>query len=99
MVHRRLRFLINSSAIAKMWTSIVSLALCFGTSNGAEQFLKELPTGFPNGSAKWAWISYEIPSVAVIQGKFNRSALDAPHVGKVSDPGVAQMYVYLIMIC
>jgi hypothetical protein len=96
----RYGFWTNSSALVKMWipTGIVLLALIFSTSSAAKQFFKNLPTGFENGNARWAWISYEMPSVAVIPGTFNRSAFDAPHVGKYSDPGMALMCVYLVVL-
>lgn len=44
--------------------------------------------------SKWAWVSYESPSVIIVlPGSFNRSAFDNPHESKVSDDGVAQACV------
>lgn len=71
---------------------MLSTAL-FGKSLFASQFLNELPADFQTTVSKWAWISYDSASVAVIPGSFNRSVLDAPHNTKVSDDGVAEAFV------
>lgn len=65
----------------------------FGKSLFASQFLRELPAEFQTNISKWAWISYNSPSVAVLPGSFNRSVFDAPHESKVSDDDVAQALV------
>lgn len=62
---------------------------CFGK----EQYLKALPDAFQDSLSKWAFISYHMPSVAVIPGSFNRSAFDAPYESKISDKNVAEAFV------
>ncbi|KAF2248078.1 hypothetical protein BU26DRAFT_392479, partial [Trematosphaeria pertusa] len=57
--------------------------------------LRELPSGFETAGGRWAWVSYETPSVAAIPGSFNRSAMDAPHVANVSDPIIQFANEYL----
>lgn len=68
-------------------------AVLFGKSLFASKYLHELPSEFQTNMSKWAWVSYESPSVAVLPGLFNRSVFDAPHESKVSDDGVAQACV------
>jgi gluconolactonase len=71
---------------------MLSTAL-FGKSLFASQYLRGLPAEFQTNTSKWAWVSYDSPSVAVLPGSFNRSVFDAPHESKVSDDGVAQAFV------
>ncbi|KAF2011514.1 calcium-dependent phosphotriesterase [Aaosphaeria arxii CBS 175.79] len=59
------------------------------------QYLSSLPTEFQSSHAKWAWVSYESPAVAVIPGSFNRTALQAPHEGDASDPIVREAFSQL----
>lgn len=81
----------------EMFALVLPLAvmLSCGLCNAA--FLQELPPTFAESPAKWAWVSYTTPSVAQIPGMFNRSAFDAPHEGKISDPEVAQAFVSLFL--
>ena len=76
-----------------MRLSLATSLSLFGTCLCTETFLKQLPSAFQKSSVKWAWVSYDSPSVAVIPGSFNRSVFDAPHEGEVSDKGVKQAYV------
>lgn len=52
----------------------------------AHAFLANLPPAFNDAPAKWAYVSYTDPSVAVLSGSFNRTAMSAPHLGETSDP-------------
>lgn len=54
------------------------------------QALMDLPEGFDSAPSKWAFYSYEDPSVAVLPGSFNRSIFDAPWASETSDNGLTQ---------
>ncbi|KAL0944813.1 lactonohydrolase [Colletotrichum truncatum] len=68
----------------KMWPAM-SL-LFFGVPLLAQAFLSDLPPAFKDTPAIWAYVSYGTPSIAALTGSFNRSAMDAPHESKASDP-------------
>lgn len=63
--------------------STIPLFMAMGAVLPAQGYLSDIPGGF-NGS-QWAYLSYSNPSVAVLPGTFNRSAMEAPHEGEASD--------------
>jgi len=80
-------------ALAIMHSLLTLPALLFCTASLASDYLRPLPSAFkPQNESKWAWISYESPSVAVLPGSFNRSVFEAPYVAMVSDGNVKQAY-------
>ncbi|KAF9729402.1 hypothetical protein PMIN02_002874 [Paraphaeosphaeria minitans] len=58
-------------------------------------YLSTLPPVFQNSSSTWAWVSYSNPSVAVLPEPFNRSSLDAPLEGEISDVSIAKEWSFL----
>lgn len=52
----------------------------------AHGYLTDLPPSFNDTPAIWARVTYNNPSVAVLSGSFNRSAMDAPYKGETTDP-------------
>lgn len=73
--------------------NLLSLASLLGSTTYASNFLKGLPSEFPAGTSKWAWVSYESSTVAVIPGSSNRSIFDAPYEGEVSNSSVHQAQI------
>lgn len=57
----------------------------------ATEYLRQLPASFDNST--WAWVSYEMPAVAVIPGSFNRTIFDPLAETNVSDASIAKAYV------
>jgi gluconolactonase len=52
--------------------------------------LSPLPPAYEKAAAKWAYLSYKNPSLAVLPGHFNRSVFVPFTDSEVSDPSVAQ---------
>ncbi|KAL2202217.1 hypothetical protein CC79DRAFT_1345291 [Sarocladium strictum] len=57
--------------------------------------LSQLPESFQDAPSTWAWISYSNPSVAVLPGAFNRSAMQAPLEGQIQDKTIAKEWNFL----
>ncbi|KAH7053370.1 hypothetical protein B0J12DRAFT_571139 [Macrophomina phaseolina] len=60
-----------------------------------QSFFTDLPSGFEDAPATWAWVSYKDPSVAVLNGPFNRSVFDAPFESVTSDSSLQQANDFL----
>ncbi|CAJ0548414.1 Ff.00g020270.m01.CDS01 [Fusarium sp. VM40] len=60
-----------------------------------QALFQNLPSSFSSGPAKWAFYSYQDQNVAVLQGSFNRSAMDAVHEAKVSNAQLAEANNFL----
>ncbi|KAL6918616.1 hypothetical protein FSST1_010111 [Fusarium sambucinum] len=56
----------------------------------AASILSPLPLDYENTTAKWAYLSYENPSLAVLPGHFNRSVFVPFTDSQTSDASVAQ---------
>ncbi|KAF0320317.1 lactonohydrolase [Colletotrichum asianum] len=78
---------------AAMWSTTIPILA--GLPVVASSFLADLPATFNDTPAIWAYVSYSNPSVAVLTGSFNRSAMDAPHKGETSDPALKKTNEFL----
>ncbi|KAI8273198.1 hypothetical protein K4K60_011181 [Colletotrichum sp. SAR11_57] len=76
-----------------MWSTTIPILA--GLPLVASSFLADLPATFNDTPAIWAYVSYGNPSVAVLTGSFNRSAIDAPHKGETSDPALKKTNEFL----
>lgn len=52
--------------------------------------LSPLPSAYEKAAAKWAYLSYQNPSLAVLPGHFNRSVFVPFTNSEVSDASVAK---------
>ncbi|KAK1624341.1 hypothetical protein BDP81DRAFT_398439 [Colletotrichum phormii] len=58
-------------------------------------YFTDLPAAFNDTPARWAYVSYGDPSVAVLPGSFNRSAMDALYKGHATDPELEKRNAFL----
>lgn len=57
-------------------------------------YFTDLPDAFNDTAAIWAYMSYGEPSVAVLPGSFNRSAMDAIYKGHATDSELQKRYAF-----
>ncbi|KAG7055968.1 AkeP protein [Colletotrichum scovillei] len=58
-------------------------------------YFTDLPDTFNDTAAIWAYMSYGEPSVAVLPGSFNRSAMDAVYKGHATDSELQKRNAFL----
>lgn len=56
-------------------------------------YFTDIPESFNDKAAIWAYMSYGDPSVAVLPGSFNRSAMDAIYKGHATDSELQKRYI------
>lgn len=56
-------------------------------------YFTDIPESFNDTAAIWAYMSYGDPSVAVLPGSFNRSAMDAIYKGHATDSELQKRYI------
>lgn len=69
---------------------LLALIACALLAAGQYQYLSALPAAFIDAPASWALISYSNPSVAVIDGAFNRTISEAPWASQTSNAALQQ---------